>query len=522
MLFRDTSLDADGFFVTATSTQAATTSMVFPAVTTATDESLVVLAVAQDTDAASTATVGALTNANLANLTERHDQTVIAGQGGGLAVITGEKATAGATGTSTATGSTSVTHAYHTISLSRIAAQTTTSNFNTVAGTAYFPISDALRITAGSGGTVNATSSGTFQPNTLTNGTYGASFKWYWRQLGTDAWTTSTAVGATTSALVSLGALDTVGEFTDNETVTGLTNGVEYEFVLFAARGSSTPTNTISFSATATVALPAAAFTITGDAGSFTYSGNNANTLFNRKLVSETMAQTYSGNNANVLFNRKIVADVGAYTYNGNNANTLFNRDLIADAGSFTYSGNDATLTYVGGLNNYSITADAGSFTYSGNNANVLFNRKVVAEAGTYTYAGNNANVLFNRKVVAEAGGYTYAGNSANTIYNRKVVAEAGAYTYSGNNSGLLYNRKLVADTGTYTYSGDNASLVYGTVGAFTLTADTGSFSYNGSSANLVIASQTSQLWLGPAQVTTAYLGSTTVSKAYLGTTRVL
>lgn len=256
MLFRDTALAGGNIFATATSTQGtASTSMTFPAVTALTDESLIVLAVALDTDAASTTTVGNVTNASLANITERHDQTVIAGQGGGLAVITGQEATAGSTGTSTATGSTSVTRAYHTISLSRVAPQTTTTSFNQLSTTNYAVLSDAMRITAGATGSVRATSSGTFQPDTIANGGYGIETKWYYRQYETDAWTATAATPSTINAIVVGSALDTVGEFVNDETITGLTNGVEYEFVLFGDRVSATPTNTISFSATASIAL---------------------------------------------------------------------------------------------------------------------------------------------------------------------------------------------------------------------------------------------------------------------------
>lgn len=112
---------ANPFNASAGSSQAATTAMSWPGVTTTVDECLIVLGCAQDTDAASTATSGTPSNANLANLTERHDQTVTAGAGGGLVILTGEKATAGATGNTTSTGSTSVTHAYITLALAPIA-----------------------------------------------------------------------------------------------------------------------------------------------------------------------------------------------------------------------------------------------------------------------------------------------------------------------------------------------------------------------------------------------------------------
>jgi hypothetical protein len=109
---------ASPFDVTAGSADgAATTAMVFPSVTTTETNTRIILAAAMDTDAASTTTMGAITNANLAGITEQHDQTMASGVGGGLAIATATKSTIGATGTSTATGSTSVTHAYMTIAL---------------------------------------------------------------------------------------------------------------------------------------------------------------------------------------------------------------------------------------------------------------------------------------------------------------------------------------------------------------------------------------------------------------------
>ncbi len=95
----------------------ATTSMSWQTLTTTTANNLIVMCTGLDADAASTATVGTVTAASLTSITEQHDQTVIAGAGGGVHVATGIKAAAGAIGTMTATGSTSTTHAYLTIAL---------------------------------------------------------------------------------------------------------------------------------------------------------------------------------------------------------------------------------------------------------------------------------------------------------------------------------------------------------------------------------------------------------------------
>lgn len=111
----DTTTPFDATPVSGIKTPASTTAT-FPAITTATNNALVVLSSALDLDAASTATTGTPTNANLTGLTERHDQTVIAGDGGGLVIIDGTKATAGSTGTTTATV-TSTIQVYLTIAL---------------------------------------------------------------------------------------------------------------------------------------------------------------------------------------------------------------------------------------------------------------------------------------------------------------------------------------------------------------------------------------------------------------------
>lgn len=117
MAFRgvDTATPFDATPVSAIKTPASTSSS-FPGITTATANAWIVHASALDLDAASTATTGTPTNANLTGLTERHDQTISGGVGGGLVVITGEKATAGATGNTTATV-TSTIQVYLTMAL---------------------------------------------------------------------------------------------------------------------------------------------------------------------------------------------------------------------------------------------------------------------------------------------------------------------------------------------------------------------------------------------------------------------
>lgn len=117
MAFRgvNTTTPFDATPVSGVKTPASTTAT-FPGITTATANAWIVHASGLDRDAASTTTVGTATNANLTGITERHDQTISSGVGGGLVVITGTKATAGATGNTTATV-TSTIQVYLTLAL---------------------------------------------------------------------------------------------------------------------------------------------------------------------------------------------------------------------------------------------------------------------------------------------------------------------------------------------------------------------------------------------------------------------
>jgi len=86
----------------------ADTSGSIPGATTTVTNTLVVAAIATALpDASGTANFSAWANANLAGLTERTDNTVTAGNGGGLAVASGEKGTAGAYGNTAVTCATS-------------------------------------------------------------------------------------------------------------------------------------------------------------------------------------------------------------------------------------------------------------------------------------------------------------------------------------------------------------------------------------------------------------------------------
>lgn len=86
------------------STEIATdTTISIPTSSTSVIDTLVLAAIATGQDTVSTAGVTGWANANLANVAERMDNWVSAGTGGGFAMVTGEKGSAGPIGATTAT-----------------------------------------------------------------------------------------------------------------------------------------------------------------------------------------------------------------------------------------------------------------------------------------------------------------------------------------------------------------------------------------------------------------------------------
>ncbi|MGA1979396.1 MAG: LamG domain-containing protein [Sedimentisphaerales bacterium] len=108
LTFRNVVATGDPWDVTQGGTKAAaSTTTTFGAVTTSVNNTLIVLAASRDNDSAAAAWSG-WTNANLSGLTERSDGGTTSGNGGGVGVATGLKSTAGSTGQTTATVTSSV------------------------------------------------------------------------------------------------------------------------------------------------------------------------------------------------------------------------------------------------------------------------------------------------------------------------------------------------------------------------------------------------------------------------------
>jgi hypothetical protein len=116
--FRNCYLLGNPWDVTAAGTAGlATTAVSCPTVTTTGTNRLVLAVASTSIETSSTTEFSGWTNANLTGITEIVDFTTTSGDGGGIGAAYGFKATAGATGATTATAVNNERHAYLTIAL---------------------------------------------------------------------------------------------------------------------------------------------------------------------------------------------------------------------------------------------------------------------------------------------------------------------------------------------------------------------------------------------------------------------
>jgi hypothetical protein len=93
------------------------TTATWPGVTITVDDCLVLEIIATGADVSSTSMVGTLTNATYSNIVKQIDNWMISGNGGGIGLVSATKATAGATGQSTATITTASSKALMTLAM---------------------------------------------------------------------------------------------------------------------------------------------------------------------------------------------------------------------------------------------------------------------------------------------------------------------------------------------------------------------------------------------------------------------
>lgn len=306
----------------ATSTKTvASTSWSAPSITTTTASEFVVYGVSRDNDSSSLASFSNPTNANLVSPTEIGEAATALGDGGGFVVGYGVKATAGATGITTGTVSSS-RNASVTFSLQ-------------AAPNAYVLTAD--------------------------KGTYSFT--------GNAATLARTVVLASSSGnFIETGNAASLSRGLKLASLPGLFNENGNNAALLAGRIVTGSTGVFSFTGNAaTFTKTTASKTLLADVGAFTSTGNDAGFNLSRKLTSSTGAYSETGNAAGLQATRKAMAASGAFTLTGNAAAFGVARKVSASLGNFALVGNNATFG-----NTYTIQCSPNAFAVTGADARVF------------------------------------------------------------------------------------------------------------------------------------------------------
>lgn len=258
-------------------------------------------------------------------------------------------------------------------------------------------------------------------------------------------------------------------------------------------------------------------YTLTANAGAYTYSGGAATILKSKVVSANAGSYSYNGKialiqyaSASSLLRKKTfglyypkgrrASRIGAgifYSKSPNDAGATVNNDwyfgdpvaggytLTADAGSYALTGVSATIAKT-----RIVSAAAGSYAYTGIAATLARSKLVTASAGSYTYTGQAATISYTAgyTLTASAGSYSYTGQSATILKSKILSASAGSYVYTGVSASLIRNKLLVGDSGAYTYTGKDAVISYAPSGSYVLNANAGSYSLTGKSASINVS----------------------------------
>lgn len=394
----------------------ASTTATFPGITTATANAWIVHASALDLDANSTATTGTPTNANLTGLTEQHDQTISGGVGGGLVVITGELPTAGATGNTTATV-TSTIQVYLTMALRPFV------ELQQLTLTADVAAVDVVGLNVGLTRQFPALTAdaATF----ALSGEPAALFKGVTLVADAAAFTTTDEDAVLRAAFHidgNLGAFDLSGQ----------------DAVLRPSRR------------------------LTADTASFDLAGLSADVERHYRLTADVAGFTHTGIDAGVGRGYRLMADVADFTVTGLDADIPL--DLAEPPPTPEVNGAELLWYEILGepIPALFLAADPGAFDVAGQDAKVLYGRTVSAPAaGAFSLAGQDAGFRRTYSLKADVAAFTEAGIDANLRTARRLVSDPTAFAHAGLAAGVLYGRVVGAAQASFTLNGVDATFKF-------------------------------------------------------------
>ena len=242
--------------------------------------------------------------------------------------------------------------------------------------------------------------------------------------------------------------------------------------------------------------------TITAEAGSFSWAGQNASILEALRVSAESGAYAWSGQNAGIIRDLRVSAESGSYSWSGSAAGILVDEIISAAAGSYSWAGQNAEI-----LRSLLLSAESGSYSWAGQDAGILKSTPIPVEAGSYSWAGADAGIIRDLTISAESGTYSWTGANAGLVRDLLVAAQGATYAWAGDDAGINISLLIAAEGGAYTWTGQDAALLVDHIiqaaaagytwagqdaainvaGFTTIIAEAGSYSWAGQDAGLLL-----------------------------------
>lgn len=257
------------------------------------------------------------------------------------------------------------------------------------------------------------------------------------------------------------------------------------------------PDAATSFIVTFAATLPSTAKTLTADTVAFSFTGDTTTALeLGRELVPEAGSYSFSGSDANFRKGLIVVPEAGSYSFAGQEVTLDRTFKLIPEAGNYSFAGQTASLEY-----GREIAAEATSYSFAGQDASLEHGWEVLAEATSYSFAGSEVTLDRTYRLIVETGSFAFAGSDAtltHTTVELVLPADAGSFSFAGQTASLEHGWELLAEATSYSFAGQAASLEHG----WEILAETVAFSFSGTAASLehgweVLAEATSYAFAG-------------------------
>lgn len=263
---------------------------------------------------------------------------------------------------------------------------------------------------------------------------------------------------------------------------------------------------------------PVTDFGVSGDAGAYVLTGQDATLLRGSLVAGSAGAYTLSGQSAGLLYGWRLAGADGAYALTGQDATLTYVPNPVSNFSEFP-----APLPHLGlilgAVTGYTGVSDPGAFVWSGQAAGMYRRYTHVCAVGSYALTGQDATLTKTGanstqypaplphlssllggvsgaySLPAFAGSFTRTGVAATLARGIGLIAAQGSYVWTG--APALRDMQLTAEGAAFAITGVDPVF---TATHHPLTADPGSYAWTGFAAGMQ--------YEGAAKTLTAFVGT--------------